>query len=479
MRSVEAMPAPGMSVAGWSESRVTGGQVQFWLAIVLLGCFYYTFPVVKTPFGYTTYLRFDDFASLFFVLVSLRGIFNRRKSIETQIFKLLMIAAVLLPISALVGILLYSDSFADQYSIWQLLQYYRIFLIFAAASTLELDLHRIRQLLFVAWCGSIFVSIYALMQYLGVISYRGLAEEFAESGPWGSILKQEYRGIVVGPLSHNYAVLGNYMAVAIIITFALVRMGGWTMKPLYQISIPCFVIISVLSKSRAGLSGIIVGLFAYLILSKARPAAIIGFALGLASIAAMISLTPQFQERFLISESGKTVTEFSSGRLTGWLEVMQIIASHPEIIITGCGLGHYKVLYFKGWTLLGSAHNNYLHILVESTIFGLILFIAFLVRLAQIFRFLSIAGSKAERELGTAMLSLLCALMFIALTQENFVPSSGMASTPAYLAFIFGIVIALSRHVAFRYEYDAAYHHWASLQGAQHTQERSSQGQGQ
>lgn len=462
-----AITAPPQPLTGmWSQAQATAGRARFYMALVLLACLFYTFPVVKTPLGYTTYLRLDDFASAVFVLASIGAITNRRRSVESPVFQILLITALVAPLSILIGVMGYRDSFALKYAPWQLMQYYRVFLIFAAASVLEIDMRRFRQVLFVMWCGSIFVGIFAFMQYFGLISYRGLAEEFAESGPWQAVLERAEFGVVVGPLSHNHAVLGNYMTVAIILTFALIRTGALAMKPFYQLSIPFFAIVSVLSNSRAGLAGVVFGLFLYLLLSKARPAAVVGFLLGMIAVGVVINMTPQFQERFIMSKSGKTVAEFSSGRIEGWFDIFGLVARHPELLLLGCGMGHFRVLYDRGWTNLAYAHNNYLHWLVESSIIAVVLALITFWRLASVFRTLIRYGERVEREVGVAMLALLLALLAIATTQENFVPSSGMASTPAYFAFLFGITVALCRNMIFRHQ-TAAYYYWAAAQHAQ------------
>jgi O-antigen ligase len=422
-------------------TRAVSGTGRYALALVLLATYYYTIPVLKTPWGYSSYPTLDDLLSLLFIPASLSAITSRVRSVESRLFPFVLVAALLSMPSALIAYLGDPDFRVLRYSGWLSLHYIKMFAVFAAAAVLVIDERRFRRILLLVWVGSVFVGAYALLQYLGILSYRGWAEAFAESGPWSEGL--DATQTVVGPLCFNHAALGNYMVVATMLAFALVRTSRSLMKLPALLSIPFFVAIAILSGSRAGLFGVLVGLVAYLALSKVRPAAIIGILCGCAVAYLVIQASPAFHERFVVSK-GVSVAEFSSGRLEGWVQILAYMVRNPYTFLTGIGLGHMYYLAQIAQLPLTAAHNNYLHWLAEFGIFGLILALVVLVQLFRILHSM-LGADRFRREIGVAFCSLLIALMGVATTQENLTPSLSLGRLGAYLALLFGLAVALHR----------------------------------
>lgn len=438
-------PAVDANALPWAPwlARSTGGRGRYLLALVLLATYYYTIPVLKTPFGYTTYPTLDDFASLLFVGASLAALAARRRSVERKIFRLLWLAALLAVPSAVIGYLANSDARTLQYGIWLSVHYYKMFLVFACATVVAMDEKRFRVTLTLVWLGSLFVSVYAVLQYLGILSFRGWVEEFAESGPWAIMLEQEGTQ-ALGPLSVNHAVIGNYMVVALMITFAIIRTSGPLMKLLGQLSVPFFVLVAILSGSRAGLAGVVAGLVVYMVLSKVRPAALIALICGAAVIYFVLRASPALEERFVLSEAGKSVADYSAGRLEGWAEVLTFIMRKPYVLLTGIGLGGFPYLNQRGEMSLVAAHNNYLHWLTECGVLGLLLPLLVLLRLFKTFHAM-LQADRYRREIGVAFCSLIVALLCVAVTQETFTPSPGLGRVGPYMAFLCGAAVALYR----------------------------------
>jgi O-antigen ligase len=424
-------------------ARASGGKGRYVLGLLLLATYYYTIPVMKTPWGYITYPTLDDFASLLFVAASFSAVMSRVRSVESRIFPLLWIAALLALPSVLVSYLSNANNYVLNYGIWLSVHYVKMFLVFAGASMLVMDEARFRRLLLVVWLGSIFVGVYALLQYLGILTLYDWAVAFSGAGGWAQALEEE-ASQALGPLSVNHAVIGNYMVVAVMVSFAIVRTARPMMKLPVLLSIPFFVVIAILSRSRAGLAGVLVGLVVYLVLSKVRPAAIVALVFGLAATYIIIQMSPDLQERFILTEGGKSVGEYSSGRVEGWAQIFTYIVKKPYVLVTGIGLGGMSFLYLRGELNLVAAHNNYLHWLVECGIFGLILPLVVLGRLFKVFHS-SLRGDRFHREIGIAFCSLVVALLWVAFTQENLTPSPGMGRLGAYFAFLFGAAVALYR----------------------------------
>lgn len=426
----------------WS-ARATQGKGRYFLALLLLATYYYTIPVLKTPLGYSTYPTLDDLVTVLFVTASFSALASRIRSVESRVFPLLWVAALLLVPSVLVSYLTNPDGRLLRYAILLSAHYVKMFLVFAAATVLVMDETRFRRLLKVVWLGSIFVGVYALLQYVGILSFRSWAVEFAASGPWSFGLEDEATQ-ALGPLSVNHAVIGNYMVVAVMISFAIVRTARPLMKLAALLSIPFFVTIAVLSRSRAGLAGVMAGLVVYLILSKVRPAAIVALVCGCAAAYVIIQASPELHERFILTERGKTIGEYSSGRLEGWAQILSYIVKKPYALASGIGLGAMSFLYRRGELMLMAAHNNYLHWLVECGVLGLALPLLVLGRLLKIFHSL-LQCERFHREVGIAFCSLVVALLWVATTQENLTPSPSMGRFSAYFSFLFGATVALFR----------------------------------
>jgi|GEM_PF-2286141 len=417
------------------------GRFRYWMSMILLVCFYYTLPVIKTPFGYSSYIRLDDIANFCLLLISISAITQRRKLCETPIASIIIIALLFALPSACWGYLLGSKLKNLQLGLLQTVKYTLTFALFMSVMVIPTDEKRFRRLMLIIWLGSIFVGIYGALQYYGFISAQKLAEEFAESGPWQAENLWTYKRQALGPLSHNHACIGAYMVIAIFVALFLSRTAWSVTKIFYLASVPFFMIIILWSQSRADFFGVFVGLVSYMIFSKVRPAAIAGFAGVAIATYIIFNIVPELKDRFMGTE-GETIAEFSSGRLTGWFKAIIIMFKRPYLFFTGVGLGNFDI--FKEYTGLMGGHNNFIHWLFECGIFGFILPIVVLIKIIKIVKRLSFYG-KFRREVSVCFLSLLFSLIAIATTQEPFTPNPSSASVPSYIAFIFGYIIALYR----------------------------------
>jgi len=425
----------------WEGTRkAVGGGFRYLIGIILLICFYYTYPIIKTPYGYTTYIRLDDIVSFFFVLFSLSAIFGRYKMTETRFFPIIVVALALALPSIVWGFLLSRILKNFQYGIWQTVHYAKIFLIFLSAIVLPMNVKRFRKLVMIVWLGSVFVGIYGGLQYYGMISFRGLIEEFYASGPWGGGVEYFAR-TALGPLSHSHACIASYMTIAVLATLFLLRTAWGIAKPIYLASIPFFVVVILWSGGRAGLLGVFVGLLTYMIGSRVRPAAVLGVLGTGIAIYIVINAVPAIEERFL-GLGGTSLYEYTSGRFAGWFKQIGFLFTHPQCLVAGIGLGNFS--YMRERIGLIAGHNNYLHWLSECGILGLILPLLFFKRFAGVLKELALF-SKFHREVAVAFAAMIIGVLALGLAQEVFVPSPSMVSFPAYLAFLLGCVVALYR----------------------------------
>jgi hypothetical protein len=414
-------------------------------AIVLLATYFYTIPVIKTGLGYTTYIKLDDIASLVFILSSLSAILHRARLGETRLFQLMLLALLLAVPSVIWGFLMGATLKNALYGLWQTSQYAKAFLVFAAAAVLTVDERRFRQLMVIAWMGTVFVAVYGTLQEYGVISLAGLAEQFSEGGPWamgGGITIYNLENIALGPLSHNYMCIGNYLVIGVFLAILLARTGRFAKVPLI-LSTLFFLVVIFWSTSRAAFLGLFFGLLVYLIQSKARPAAIFSMVLAGGLAAGMFLVVPSLQQRFL--GTGETLNQFTSGRTEGLIAEARFLLTHPHYMVAGVGLGNFSE--YADRIGLAAGHNNYMHWWIESGLLGLLLPTMFVLAFRRMHKEL-LGVSPFHREVSIVFWSLLITLLGIALSQETFVPSPAAGSLPAYVAFLMGLMVSLHRNAS-------------------------------
>src|SRR6185503_10094279 len=101
-----------------------------------------------------------------------------------------------------------------------------------------------------------------------------------------------------------------------------------------------------------------------------KRAAVGAVVIAIASVVVLLSLPPQFVERF----AGFTSDDASEGRFGIWQNTLRLISAYP---LTGVGLGNFYPTIMRYQTVgLGHAwtatHNDYLELLSELGIIGAI-----------------------------------------------------------------------------------------------------------
>ena len=140
--------------------------------------------------------------------------------------------------------------------------------------------------------------------------------------------------------------------------------------------------------------------------------------IAVASVVVLLSLPPQFVERF----AGFTSDDVSEGRFGIWQNTLRLVGAYP---LTGVGLGNFypNIMRYQttglgyAWT---ATHNDYLQLVSELGIVGAIV-PAVVVGIALIaaFRKVTAAELSSERMFGLACVGSLSAFLLHSLTEFN------------------------------------------------------------
>ncbi len=176
----------------------------------------------------------------------------------------------------------------------------------------------------------------------------------------------------------NPGFLGNFIGILIPVVFAFIM---YVRKKLYRLILVVifFLLITglVLSFSRSAWIGIAVGI-SFVIFMRSRKWTVLFILVGMSSILlspTVLNIIENFIRKYYTSEG----IWYTNDRLVLWKYALGIIKEHW---IIGHGMGGFAyastTLYLEG-DKLGVAHNNYLEMMVETGVFGLSLFLLFLV----------------------------------------------------------------------------------------------------
>jgi len=266
-----------------------------------------------------------------------------------------------------------------------------------------------RRPLLVAMGLSVFpVAIYGVLQVMGI-----------------DFLLLARRGVPVSSLG-NTGFVAEYLVAALPIALGLTVKGG--RAHLFAACVILGIIHLLLTESRAGWLGIALA-FGILILSprsvfRGDAARLRLRRLGLVSFVVVLALA------FLVPDLGSTSlarlrsivdpTQASARvRLLIWRSALDLVVQHP---LLGVGLGNFEFAYaevrsVEEWHLsrrevVDDAHNEYLHLTVETGLVGLAAFLWFLTRAARLAR--NLLRSAAMREQALPAIGSLAGLLLYA-----------------------------------------------------------------
>ena len=247
-------------------------------------------------------------------------------------------------------------------------------------------------------------------------------------------------------LESNHAHLGNYGLVAMIVGGVLFTLaeGRWQ-RILCLSSIPLFLLGTIVSQTRADWIGAIVGLVLFGMLRGIKSFFAIGIVVALVAVSGLVShiIEKEIQKTMTGAElpdaTSRTSVDMSSiDRVLIWVGILSLEQQAPLLdLVAGFGPGQLpRVLYphtelfrtFSREPEANGAHNNFLHVLVECGIGGLLLFLAFFVRVIRDFSRVRRTGGVGARLIGAVVIAGTLALLVSGFTQETLYAQTSMGN---------------------------------------------------
>lgn len=255
----------------------------------------------------------------------------------------------------------------------------------------------------------------------------------------------------VGIMGFYKASIGLMIMMGVFLSFALVHlMPQNSQKYLVFLSIPICVTALILTFSRTAVLGLLAGsiIFAIFVSIDGRIKGVLTASLSGVLIYLVILQSPALSERFGFLLSGKFGIESSSSRLVEWGNLLKGYSENPDVFVFGVGFQnfHYFLNLQENITRFQTGHNSFLHILSEVGVFGLFVFISWLVSIfLWLFSWRNMMQDRASRILPNIFISIVCALVICSITTDSLVPTPSMIAWLLHFFIILGIWISYYR----------------------------------
>lgn len=308
---------------------------------------------------------------------------------------------------------------------------FSLFLAFALPLRYRISRELLLDCLKLCWVFSLVLACLGIIDYVGVAD---MAFSYRRETGYGH----------VAILGFHRATLGMISVVGIFAAFTLTQVSPRPMlKMAVYLSAPILLLALLFTWSRAAILAIGVGSVS-LAFTMMGSRALKGVAItvcGMLIVGLMLVLSPELRERFTIPTSGG-LEESSAGRLQAWTGLLAWLLRNPDVLITGVGFQnfHYYVNISSGAINLEAAHNNYLHVLTEHGVFGLLIFVVWIISIiVWLLAWRRSATDGPSRIAPSVFLSLVFAIVVSCLTQESLAPSFSMMPFLLHFYLIFGI----------------------------------------
>jgi hypothetical protein len=312
------------------------------------------------------------------------------------------------PLQKILG--LPGDSGFISYGVYPIYRMLQFLLVFRVAAGMPLSPRRVKALSVIASAVLVFVALSVFATFTSILDTRRLMGNLPTNplvaGAWSVLADQQRYGC--GTIGYDHA----YTALQLIMLLALRASLTQRRRVVTDTAFLLMTIAAVfLTGSRSGLAAMLVYSVAFFI---QRPGSLL-IAIGICCLSmfllgrVMRSSFPDMGENI---ERGLTLanplaSDNLSGRQDIWHETLDLLGNNPMSWITGRGPGYV--------TQFGrTAHNMYLHTLVELGVVGLLVLLTFMSRLVGLLR---------RYESGTKpILVATIAFLITSLTQETFYP---------------------------------------------------------
>lgn len=346
------------------------------LIYIFILSFSYDYPLISLYSTWAT-IKASDITGCFLVLVWLLSFIFKAYNIKKPLTNQLRWYLIICSITSIPTIIFMGnnrdDLIAFEYTGYWLLKLFSYILFYFIIFEFAIDRASAYKFLVIFWIGGIFISIYGILQYYGILP------QF-----WDDLVRTPYA--ITSTLSFHHGHLGLYMLVIIFLTVGLLFSSPSKLwKILFGFSLLPFIYTEILSLRRTTWIGIGVGLICWIMFNSERfshkiKRYIIALVVGIAiAVAFYYSETAQdrsepikyFFKYFLSEENALNQgNKQIDVRLTVMGFFIDILREDPLSLIYGQGFMSSPMRYeYTG------AHNEFIQILHDSGIIGLIIYL--------------------------------------------------------------------------------------------------------
>lgn len=261
------------------------------------------------------------------------------------------------------------------------------------------------------------------------------------------LVAYKVENVPVGTLSPHHKHIAVIMLLGISLALGLFRGSRSSIiKALMIPSIFIMIIVPLFPATKTfifSLFGVIIGYF-YINKLKGLPIIILISAISI-SVATYTSLSTidrieeNLDNRLLRYVDNWDFSKITTGRDKVYYHVFDAIANHPYILITGTGF--QAISQFIPAT---GAHNNFLQFLVETGIFGFVVFLFFLKQIHKnLILAIKSASSRFEKEIIKHIWVGYVSVLFTLFTGEVLYGQYSMFTLPGQVIMFFGLGVSL------------------------------------
>lgn len=422
---------------------------------LLLASYFYTIPVIRTPLGMMTWLRLDDLLTILLVVTALMSHRCPAGVSSHPIGKTIIVILLLMPASVFFTFMSTAVAHTRKFAIWEMAKYIEYFIVLAIVSRLTITPRRMAVLVSIILAGSTLNGVVGILQVFGALDpaamYRIYLQDPAFMGRASYVrqVRMHRWDQALGLLSYNYVALGSYMVIGLaFVTIALSCRGARLAKLLAVIGIVPIAGGLGLTGSRTALAMLLVGVIAFLLVSRRRVLALVVMIVALALTAYAALQAEVVTTRIERLVYGFDIETAGGGRIRLWAGTIRHLLARPHRLLLGYGQGTFEIMFYQPFGFVG-AHSTYILALGEYGLVGLIVWGLLQTRITRLYWALAFRARHLSAQVwGRGMLAMQAALLSGAALSELFTPHRSIASFLGYYCLLLGLSFAVWRDIA-------------------------------
>lgn len=404
---------------------------------------YITIPIAILIKGIASAIYISDLIAPLLILYLLR---------RPQLFSKLLINRYFLTLSAFLiilplfcgGILALSGKYTLDLRDWMEngIWFYRNFvylLVFGIGLSLKIGKEQVKNFIEMNLGFGVLLGLFGLVNYLGSFNMA-----IFETISWGNVVPEWYQenSIGLGFMGLFRGSIGQWFSILVLLAIGSYHFVSPKFRKIACLTIIIGIVVILLSFSRIGFIGLIVGL-AVLSLSRIKSKGRVGLFVALFVLILCIVFTGEIvRERFLPEIKQVQVINFGEAavkRVLGWERSVKHFSDDFYSFLIGIGPANRESIY-KITGIFGP-HNEYLDIIYRTGIFGLMMLLWFL--FIMLLRFLWIKGAVESfmKPVIWSLIAIVIANLVIALTQSHLLHDYATHTLGFYIYLLYGVFI--------------------------------------